>query len=75
MLYYSDMNKSLSKLFILLLLLSTLSTTFPRNVYAYVDPGTGSYFLQIVIGVLLGGLFSVKLFWKNVKNIFSRKKK
>jgi len=68
------MNKNLLKLATILFLLSTFIIIFPKKVYAYVDPGTGSYFLQIVVGVLLGGLFSVKLFWKNVKNTFSRKK-
>jgi len=48
-------------------------------VYAYLDPGTGSYFLQLAIAALLGGLYAVKLFWKKIKaffkNIFSRGEK
>jgi hypothetical protein len=42
----------------------------PVNVYAYLDPGTGSYFLQILAGVLLGGLYTVKIFWKRIKAFF-----
>ena len=34
---------------------------------AYVDPGTGSYVLQIAIAGLFGVLFSIKLFWQNIK--------
>jgi hypothetical protein len=42
-----------------------------RNVYAYIDPGTGSYFLQILIASLLGVAFAAKVFWKNIKAFFS----
>ncbi len=50
-----------------------------REVYAYLDPGTGSYILQLVIAGILGGLFAVKMFWAKIKsffvNIFSRDNK
>lgn len=50
-----------------------------REVYAYLDPGTGSYILQLVIAGILGVLFAVKMFWVKVKsffvNIFSRDNK
>ena len=29
---------------------------FPAYAYAYLDPGTGSYFLQIIIATLLGSI-------------------
>jgi len=35
----------------------------PRGV-AYLDPGTGSYMFQVVVGALLGVAVSVKLMWK-----------
>lgn len=38
-----------------------------REAAAYIDPGTGSYLLQIALAALLGGLFAVKMFWRNVK--------
>jgi hypothetical protein len=51
---------------------------FPRKAYAYLDPGTGSYILQLITATLFMGLFAVKLFWNNVKiffkNLFSRGK-
>ena len=34
--------------------------------YGYLDPGTGSYIMQLVIGGLLGGLFAIGLLWKKV---------
>jgi len=59
--------------------LASFHITLPHKVYAYLDPGTGSYLLQLAIAGILGGLYAVKLFWKNIKtflkNIFSRKEK
>ena len=45
--------------------------TFYRDAYAYIDPGTGSYFLQIIIAGLLGVAFAIKVFWKNIKTFLS----
>lgn len=46
--------------------------------YAYIDPGTGSYFLQLALGALIGVLFTVRLFWNKIKiflkNLFSQVK-
>ena len=41
--------------------------TIPSIVYAYLDPGTGSYFLQLIAAAFLGGLFAIKLYWKKFK--------
>ncbi len=53
--------------------------TLPDTSHAYLDPGTGSIILQAVIGVAVGGLFAVGLFWSRVKtffkNLFSRGEK
>ena len=38
----------------------------PLNAHAYLDPGSGSYFFQILIGFLLTALFSLKLMWARV---------
>jgi hypothetical protein len=39
--------------------------------HAYLDPGTGSYVLQLVIATLLGAAFAVKMFWLRIRNFFS----
>jgi hypothetical protein len=46
---------------------------FPKSAHAYVDPGSGSYMLQLAIGALIGGLFALKLFWKSKIKIFFKK--
>ena len=59
---------------ILLIILFYLFVT-PRMVYAYIDPGSGSYFIQILIGLLLGSAFTIKLYWKKIKDRFIGKNK
>jgi hypothetical protein len=49
---------------------------FPASAYAYLDPGSGSFILQIIIASIMGLIFMVKLYWKKIRaffdNIFSR---
>lgn len=40
------------------------------NIICYLDPGTGSLIFQFLIAAFCGGLFTVKLFWKNIKLFF-----
>lgn len=44
---------------------------FARDAHAYIDPGTGSYILQLIIAGLVGALFVVKVYWKKIKAFFS----
>lgn len=44
----------------------------PSDASAYIDPGTGSYILQIIAAAVLGGLFAIKMFWLQVKDFFRR---
>ena len=39
---------------------------------AYLDPGTGSMILQLLIAGLVGAGFAVKMFWFNIKGFFTR---
>lgn len=41
---------------------------------AYLDPGSGSYLIQLLLASLLGGLFLVRLYWKKITGFFTRKK-
>lgn len=43
---------------------------FPPPTYAYIDPGTGSYVLQVVIAGLLGALVSLRIYWARIKDFF-----
>lgn len=39
----------------------------PVPAYAYLDPGTGSYILQIIVAVFFGGLYAIKVWWRYIK--------
>lgn len=43
---------------------------YPGRAYAYLDPGTGSYVLQLLIASSIGALFALKIFWKRVSTFF-----
>lgn len=45
---------------------------FPKQAHAYLDPGTGSYVLQIAAAVLFAGLFLVKTWWSHISSFASR---
>ncbi len=50
----------------------TFTTGF--SMLAYLDPGTGSMVLQLLIGGFLGGAFIIKHQWKRITNFFSKNK-
>jgi len=40
----------------------------------YIDPGSGTYFLQAIIAAVLGGLMFFKNFWLGIKSFFVKQK-
>ena len=49
--------------------ISTVGLTRPL---AYLDPGSGSYLLQLLIASLLGALFALRMYWDRIKTFFRR---
>ena len=43
----------------------------PTPANAYLDPGTGSMMLQILLGAIGGGLVMGRLYWNKIKSFFS----
>ena len=41
----------------------------PNPIFAYIDPGTGSYVLQLAIAGALGASYAVRHFWGRVKSL------
>lgn len=62
--------KNFTNISTVLIVLALFYFVFTEEIYAYLDPGTGSYILQLIIAGLLGGLFALKMFWSKVKNFF-----
>jgi len=42
------------------------NSPFP-NAFAYIDPGTGSIIVQMIIGGLVGVGIAIKVFWFRIK--------
>lgn len=38
---------------------------------AYLDPGSGSFILQIILASIVGAFFIVKSYWQKIKGFFS----
>ena len=54
-------------------LFSPLSTTLFSSLarqYAYLDPGSGSYFIQLLLASLMGALFVIGVYRKKVTDFF-----
>jgi len=45
------------------------------NIFAYLDPGTGSLILQALVGIGAGVAFFVANYWHRIRSFFSRKNK
>jgi|YelNatPaOPRAMG01_1025707.scaffolds.fasta_scaffold00290_32 hypothetical protein len=39
---------------------------------AYLDPGSGSFLLQLLLAAGLGALFAIKVYWKKLVGIFKK---
>jgi len=40
---------------------------FPSTSHAYLDPGSGSYIIQILIAGFVAGSFAIKVYWRKIK--------
>ena len=53
-----------------IVIIASLIVLFPVEALAYLDPGTGSYIVQIAIASAVSALFAIKIFWKRLKDKF-----
>ena len=53
--------------------LSRIVATLPLvRVETYLDPGSGSFIIQLLIGGLVGAGFLIKAYWRKIKGLFNR---
>ncbi|MEJ7611670.1 MAG: hypothetical protein WKF88_10875 [Ferruginibacter sp.] len=45
-----------------------------NSIFLYIDPGSGSYIIQLIIAGILGSLFFFKNAWVRVKHFFGGRK-
>ena len=63
--------RSLGALITILAFLGLVYLVLPPRAYAYLDPGMGSYIIQIAIATLAGGTYLVVSFWGRIKEFFT----
>jgi len=66
---------NLKKFYYRLLVVILICVFFTKNAYAYLDAGTGSYIIQALIGALLGGIITIKHYWKSIRDFFKNRLK
>ena len=50
-----------------------LQVLVTREAAAYIDPGSGSFFVQMVLAGLLGAGMAIKAYWHRIKSLFGGK--
>lgn len=65
--------KNFKKFLFVIGLISLYYLVAPNRLYAYLDPGSGSYIMQIIIGIAIGGAFGVKIFWRRIYGFFKKR--
>jgi len=58
---------------IIFTILVTIGVVWPRKASAYLDPGSGSYLIQIIIAGMVGFGFFFRNYWQQVKIFFKKK--
>ena len=56
----------------IIVLMMLVLISFPAHSHAYIDPGTGSFVIQMVVAAVLGAFFALKMYWRRLKGFFSK---
>jgi hypothetical protein len=59
----------------LIVAIGVLVLLFPRPSHAYLDPTSGSIFLQVLLGGVAGAVLAVRLFWHRILGLFGARKR
>ena len=59
---------------VLLICLALLAAT-PGAAHAYMDPGSGSFILQMIIAGLLGVGVTLRIYWQRLRGLFGSGRK
>lgn len=55
-------------------LITIIITTYPKIASAYIDQGSGSMIIQIVVGGIVSFFLALKLYWKKLLRFLLRRK-
>ena len=57
---------------LVLLMVVGTALLFPRDAFAYLDPGSGSLIFQALVAMLAGVAYGVRVYWAKLRGLFSR---
>lgn len=66
-------SRPISKLADVALIMLAIFGLTLKPAFAYLDPGTGSYMIQMAIAGAFAGAFAVKSFWSQIKTFLDAK--
>lgn len=72
--YCRAMNMHGKKYPLFFIVLSLLLLIEPLSVHAYIDPGSGSLLVQMLIASVVGVSVGIRAFWGRIRLLFLRKK-
>ncbi|MCX6584494.1 MAG: hypothetical protein NT166_30355 [Candidatus Aminicenantes bacterium] len=52
--------------------LTSVFFVFTSSAYGYIDPGTGSYLVQVLIAAFVGASLGVKVYWKKIRTLLKK---
>ena len=52
--------------------LTSLLSAPAKSGHAYLDPGSGSFILQLLLAALVGSIFIIKSYWKKIAGYFRK---
>jgi hypothetical protein len=59
----------------IIVLLVICFVAMPTDANAYLDPGTGSMIIQMIIGAIAAGLLTLKFYWHKITTFFKDRNK
>ena len=54
----------------MLVIFTMIYLMLPQTAYSYLDPGTGSYVLQVLLAAFVGVAFTARIYWAKIKMVF-----
>ena len=69
----SQGSKKMGRLPIFAVYLLIASLLFPSPAHAYLDPGTGSMIVQLVIGAVAVAGMTLKMYWRKIMDLFGHR--
>jgi hypothetical protein len=49
-----------------------IHSVFAAHQFFYLDPGSGSFIIQMLLAGILGAGIAVRVYWKKIKSIFNK---